>query len=119
MLAEHFLKLNSQDFKLSADAAELLMNYSWPGNVRELKSVINRAILLSENSIITSNELFIHDKKQEIKYSKIHTEINEKRPTSDLIKQVIEECGGNKSLAARRLKISRMTLYRRIKEYNL
>lgn len=119
LLAEHFLKLNLQDFKLSADAAELLMNYSWPGNVRELKSVINRAILLSKNSIITSNELFIHDKKQEIKYSKTHTEINEKRPTSDLIKQVIEECGGNKSLAARRLKISRMTLYRRIKEYNL
>ena len=119
LLAEHFLKLKSYELKLSMDATEVLMGYSWPGNIRELKSVINRAVLLSKNSIITSNELFIPEKKQETQHSEPQSEIEARQLTSDIIKQVIKECGGNKSLAARRLKVSRMTLYRKIKEYNL
>ena len=92
------------------------MDYSWPGNVRELKSVINRAALISSNSIITSNEIHITDNKQELEKKQ---EIKAKQLTSEIIKQVINECKGNKTLAANRLDISRMTLYRKIKELNL
>ncbi|MGD9568825.1 MAG: sigma-54-dependent Fis family transcriptional regulator [Sedimentibacter sp.] len=121
LLAEYFLKQKSNDFKLSTDAMEVLMGYSWPGNIRELKSVINRAVLLSKKSIITSSELFIPYKKLEpIHYIfDIETKINEKQLTPDKIRQAIKECGGNKSLAARRLDVSRMTLYRKIKKYGL
>ncbi|MBP7221810.1 MAG: sigma-54-dependent Fis family transcriptional regulator [Sedimentibacter sp.] len=117
LLAEHFMKLKSNELKLSEDAVKVLMEYSWPGNVRELKSVINRAVLISSNFIITSNEIHITDNKQELEKSK--QEINEKQLTSEKIKQVINECKGNKTLAANHLDISRMTLYRKIKELNL
>lgn len=116
LLAEHFLKLKSNELKMSEDAVKVLMDYSWPGNVRELKSVINRAALISSNSIITSNEIHITDNKQELEKKQ---EIKAKQLTSEIIKQVINECKGNKTLAANRLDISRMTLYRKIKELNL
>lgn len=116
LLAEHFMKLKSNELKLSEDAVKVLMEYSWPGNVRELKSVINRAALISSNSIITSNEIHITDNKQELEKKQ---EIKAKRLTSEIIKKVINECKGNKTLAAKRLDISRMTLYRKIKELNL
>lgn len=117
LLAEHFLKQKSHSLKLSDDAVEMLMGHTWPGNIRELKSVINRAVLLSKNSIITSDEICIPGKKQESE-TDILTQ-NDKQLSPDIIMQVIRECNGNKSLAASKLNISRMTLYRKIKNMNM
>lgn len=56
-LAQHFLDVTCKDFgrkpiKLSRAQAEALTGYDWPGNVRELKSVIERAVILSQSSIL-------------------------------------------------------------------
>ena len=61
-LAEHFLKKYSQklgkDVKgISREAMERLMNYSFPGNIRELEHIIERAVILAENELITIEDL--------------------------------------------------------------
>ena len=59
MLAEHFLqmygeKYGREDIKFERSAYDQMLNYSWRGNVRELQNVIERAVLLSKSSKITS-----------------------------------------------------------------
>ena len=48
----------------SQDAKEALLSYSWPGNIRELISVVERAVILSEEQDISADELFLHNKIQ-------------------------------------------------------
>ncbi len=61
-LAEFFVKKYRQESGIpvegiSRSALKLLMNYSWPGNVRQLESVIERAVLMAENSVIEPGDL--------------------------------------------------------------
>jgi len=121
LLAKHFLQCFNNNCRLSPDAVEKLSEYSWPGNVRELKNIIERAAFLCDGAIITANDLCLPEKKQVIRsYSAkpvSATPVQELCP--EIISQVLRECRGNMSLAARRLQISRMTLYRKIKKYGL
>jgi two-component system response regulator GlrR len=62
LLACHFLEKYSREFRkaakeLSPEALQLLMAHSWPGNVRELEHLIERAILLSEGSVVRGSDL--------------------------------------------------------------
>ena len=67
LLAHHFLKAylkahpEFKGKKLSQAARKAILNYHWPGNVRELKSAIERAILISDNADISSDDLMLHD----------------------------------------------------------
>lgn len=61
-LAEHFLSIFAREHErltptLSESARQRLLNYSWPGNVRELEGVIQRAIVLSDTSVLTAEDL--------------------------------------------------------------
>jgi DNA-binding NtrC family response regulator len=61
-LAAHFLSLYAREHErltpeLSESARQRLLNYSWPGNVRELEGVIQRAIVLSDASVLTADDL--------------------------------------------------------------
>ena len=67
-IAEAMIVQNCQKYKfepktLSLQAKSELLEYSWPGNIRELLSVIERAIILSENQEIQKDELFLHVRK--------------------------------------------------------
>ena len=62
-LTTHFIRKYRQAFKkdinfLPQSILERLMEHDWPGNVRELENVIQRAVLMAKNNIITENELF-------------------------------------------------------------
>ena len=66
-IAEAMLEINCKkyDFEektFSEKAKEQLLTYSWPGNIRELISVVERAVILSENAEITADELFIQNR---------------------------------------------------------
>lgn len=66
-LAEHLLTRHARDNNceipsLSDDAREALTNYDFPGNVRELDNIMQRAIILASNGIITANELLLDDR---------------------------------------------------------
>lgn len=119
LLIFHYLKEYSNKFNknidaVSGDALEKLRNYSWPGNIRELKHALEHACLLTGGSTILVEHL-----PREIGQSGSHRIDQGEHRNHNRLADILNECGGNKSLAARKLGISRPTLYRRIKESNI
>jgi len=130
LLAEHFLKeiareLNRQTPKFSQEAIEVLFRYSWPGNVRELKNAVERLLLRCRSpkveavDIASVLKIDLEEKSpQEAAESQKEKEnLNNQVDTItlSLIKRTLAECGGNKAEAARRLGVSRTTLWRKLK----
>ena len=122
VLAGYFLNTFSGKYekpllRLNSDAIEELRNYPWPGNVRELKHTIERAVILSENHILTPADFALKESESEnIDFKGIRTlEKYEK----DIIRQVLRKHNGNISNTAGELNIGRQTLYRKIKKYEL
>jgi transcriptional regulator with PAS, ATPase and Fis domain len=101
---------------VSATAMTALMEYHWPGNVRELEHAIERAVIVARGDTIKPREL--------------PPEISQKRPVPDdsldlqmleraMIERALERFHGNRQKAADALKISAVTLWRRMKQYGL
>ncbi len=121
-LAEHFLAyysatLGKRVTGFSDEVRGILCGHSWPGNVRELRNVLERAVVLSSGECIAASSL-----PQELVLP---------RPTGALVESRLEQIeraalldamqrsGGNVSLAARELGVSRDTLRYRIRKYGL
>jgi DNA-binding NtrC family response regulator len=124
-LAQHFLEEYSRLYqkainRITPNALALLLEYEWPGNVRELENVIQGAVILSDDDTIQPKHLpqimqhpdllglgdslpgaSFEDQMQDYKIKLAH--------------RAIQECNGNKTLAARSLNISRTYLHRLIK----
>ncbi len=103
-------------------AMNLLTNHSWPGNVRELENTIERAVILCRGKFITEDDLGMHVTVPNNKvvvsnaYLKNATTLEEMEKA--MILKTLEETGGNKSEAARRLGITRRTLKLKLKKYS-
>lgn len=100
---------------------QAMLSYSWPGNVRELRNRIKRGILLAEGRLITVQDmglenLSISPLKIEKNYKKMGLESMEEK---DKIIQVLKESRNNMTMAAKRLGISRTTLYNKLRKYDL
>ena len=68
-IADAMIEINCKKYgfelkTFSSDAKKQLLAYNWPGNIRELISVVERAVILSENQEITADELFLQNKIQ-------------------------------------------------------
>ena len=100
---------------VSDHVMRVFQNYNWPGNVRHLKNVIERAVVLGKENMITLKEL-----PEECLSLKEKTETTFKKTLKDLeiqaIRDTLQECMGNKSKAARSLGISRKAFYKRLLE---
>lgn len=120
-LAEYFLnrfsaKYKKRDVVLGKDAISQMMEYSWPGNVRELEHTIEKAVILSDSSIINASSLLLlPSNEKEKKMDKVTFDEMEKL----LIKKSIQKHSNNISAIAKELGISRPTLYSKIKKYGL
>lgn len=109
---------------IAPEAVSALQAYDWPGNIRELKNIIERMVVLSsdgELKIINIPEDIRHPKNfQPRSGGALETSHNSLSDIErDHIRRVLEEVRGNKSMAAKKLGISRRTLYRKIEEYKL
>lgn len=103
--------------------------YRWPGNIRQLKNVIARSVILSRDTqlgVVDLPQDIVGDvtgAKQPGRVCLISSlppdGVTLKDMELDLIRRTIAQCEGNKSLAARRLGISRKTLYEKIQRYGL
>ncbi|MCG2817342.1 MAG: sigma-54 dependent transcriptional regulator [Candidatus Aminicenantes bacterium] len=118
-LAEHFLKQYAEEnnkgtIKFSPGVIEFMLNYSWPGNVRELENLIEHGVILSKDNAVTMAEL-----PQDIIHPTIQKEKTIAAITKNHILTVLEETKGNISKAATILGIRRMTLYNKLKKYDL
>jgi DNA-binding NtrC family response regulator len=114
----------------SGEAMRFLLDYHWPGNVRELKNIIKKAVLLADSKDITLACLSLNNGNQSAQShlqldSKEGVSIREmkKRATKEIeekmIKEALTKAGGNKTKAAKILKIDRTTLYSKIKEFQI
>ena len=126
-IAQYFLqeiskKIGKRPGPLSPAAKQALIEYSWPGNIRELRNVMERLVFLTWEKEITAEDIYKallvknrpEHKTLEYKDGKLRGEIE--LTEQQLIKKTLVECGGNRSEAARRLGISRITLWRKAKE---
>ena len=123
LLIDHFIEKFRQKNQghritgLTDHALDTLTNYHWPGNIRELQNVIERAVVIEEDSIIHWESLPAHTRGD------ARGEGGEMRSLRDVEKKYIEKIlhhtKYNISQAARILKIDRKTLYDKIKKYGL
>ncbi|HON06882.1 MAG TPA: sigma-54 dependent transcriptional regulator [Verrucomicrobiota bacterium] len=117
---------------INDEAMEYLLKYDWPGNVRELRTTIEHAVVFCKGDTITARDLplFIRQPNRPEITSDSNTstkpQINApdspltiKEAEKQLIINALNECGGNRTLAAKRIGISRRTLHRKLKEYDI
>ncbi|MGD0278703.1 MAG: sigma-54 dependent transcriptional regulator [Smithella sp.] len=115
----HLLRgLNYKGAEVPSDVLSLLRSYNWPGNIRELKNVLERGMMLSGGDILKPSHFSGLDIQTaegcpETKGSSIEA------AEMTHIKDVLEKCGGDTSAAAKVLGVSRPTVYRKIKRYNI
>ncbi len=111
---------------ISPEAMSLLMNYSWPGNVRELRAAIEGAVVLCRGDRITEEDVQDYVRPPETITAgsavapagagQIETV---KDAEKQLIIRALREAEGNRTLAAKRIGMSRRTLHRKIHDYQL
>ena len=101
---------------ISDDAAEALKEYRWSGNIRELQNCIEKAVILSDGTTLTEKDLQLERSgKPAVTTIRAVSESEEER----LIRDAMEQTGGNISAAAKILGVSRPTLYAKLKKYGL
>ena len=103
---------------VSADAMTALMNYSWPGNVRELEHAIERAVIVARGTSIRVRELppeISQKTRQRAADDTLDLHVQERAT----IQRALERFRGNRREAAEALKISTVTLWRKMKHYGL
>jgi PAS domain S-box-containing protein len=125
LLAQHILKriamrLGTDSIRVSEGACRLLKAYHWPGNVRELENYLERASITCQDGIIEPkhfpSRLFNNSTPQNDLSSEVR---GLKEEEKSLIVKALKECKGNISESARKLHISRSTMHRRIRAFNL
>lgn len=98
-------------------AAEKLKAYEWPGNVRQLQNEVQRAVLMTDGTMIDVGDLSIADQTADNGENTSLTLLEGMERQT--IVQMLKETNGNKLETAKRLGIGRQTLYNKIKSYNI
>lgn len=124
LLVNHFIEKFNKEMgravtNISPRTMELLLEYSYPGNIRELEHIMEHAFVRCQGKTILPEHLPKEFKNIDV----IDKAMESERPLKDLERETIiralEETGGRHQDCAKRLKISRTTLWRRIKELNI
>lgn len=143
VLSEYFLssavKETGKQIKgFSQDAIRLLMSYSWPGNVRELENVIKRTVVVASGDVVGANDISLTNepyRKNLQELSEViedifqRTVVTENSPgiyhsilssvEKSLIEKALRKTKGNQVQASALLGITRVTLRKKIQEYNI
>jgi two-component system nitrogen regulation response regulator NtrX len=120
-LAEHFLSLKTPGSSFSPGAVSALLSHSWPGNVRELRNLIARVAVESTHPEIQESQI-----TDAMSGNPVAQRQAASMPVGNLdsmeeqmIIRSLERSGGHRGQAAEQLGISRRTLSRKLKEYNI
>lgn len=126
LLAYHFLakcaaRMNKPVTEIAPQAMDILKAYDFPGNVRELENIVERGVAITHGGVIETTSL-----PDDLRDLAIRTfRKKEGRLPSlgeqerDYIHWVLQEAGGNQTLAAQILGIDRVSLWRKLKRYDL
>jgi two-component system response regulator AtoC len=128
MLVHHFLDRYAPGANLQVTPAAMksLLHYDWPGNVRELENCVARAVTLGDHKIIDVSDLPPAIRSEQPSSTPGSVSDAASLSTTALaemermtILRVFEQANGDKALAGKMLGISRATLYRKLKRYNI
>ena len=122
LLARHFLEIystaNSKPIRgFSEEVMQVFLDYNWPGKVRELQNVVEHAEILAKGEMIEELDL-----PQDLKetFPRTEADISSLKDTErNLILKVLRETEGNKYQAAKRLGITRSTLYGKMRKHGI
>lgn len=120
---DEFAEFNNKSIEgISNDALEIICAYSWPGNIRELRNCVEQMVVLAQKPVLELENVPVNVRNQQALISRnmnspvtLDLGSNEKL----LIMAALRECNDNRTHAAVKLGISRRTLIRKIKEFNL
>ena len=129
LLAQNFLREFSAENQkpvkdYTAEALELLMNFAWPGNVRELRAAIESAVVLCRGERISARDLprtvradtaLASDPGRAL----TRNDLTVKEAEKQLIIRALKETNGNRTLAAKKIGMSRRTFHRKLHTYHL
>ncbi|OGF44382.1 MAG: hypothetical protein A2452_09665 [Candidatus Firestonebacteria bacterium RIFOXYC2_FULL_39_67] len=135
ILIRYFMEKYNKDYskdviRISDEVLSVLLNYDYPGNVRELENIVKHAIIFSENGIITKSDLpsgmpeptLLEAPKGELfKERNILGEDFETIASMEkrLISETLQKTNNNHTITAKKLGVSRSTLWRKMKEYGI
>ncbi len=138
LLVKNFTTKLFQKYGLFKDFSEevisILSNYQWTGNVRELRNIVERISVTAKHDIVQIEDLPQHIQNNSlptISHSRLNDPVENwqeegvslkeelARMEKSIIKRALLESGGNKAKVCKKLKLSRMSLYRKIEEYGL
>jgi DNA-binding NtrC family response regulator len=116
-LRKHATRMDRPISDIAPDAMACLLGYDYPGNIRELENIIERGVALAREGSLTLNDL-----PNSLAQHQIHVvrETGGRLPTlaqreADYIRYVLEQCGQNRTQAAKILGIDRVSLWRKLK----
>src|SRR5215472_6906494 len=120
-LAEHFLKLKAPGKRFSEQAISALLSHPWPGNIRELRNLIARMAMESPGMEIDFSRLSaaLTGHPSSLRQTASMPVGNLESMEEQMIIKALERTGGQRTVAAEQLGISRRTLSRKLKEYNI
>ena len=126
LLAYHFLakcaaRMGKPVGEISAEAMSILKAYDFPGNVRELENIIERGVAIATGNTIEA--AYLPDDLRELSIRTFRKKEGRlpslEEQERDYIRWVLQEAGGNQTLAAQILGIDRVSLWRKLKRYEL
>ncbi len=123
-LAEMFVEKYSERYRrevtgLSKDAEEKLRSHRWSGNIRELQNCIEKAVILSEGQTLTADDIQLAASQETAGSEFMSGEDTLEMTEEKAIRAAMNRFGGNLSMVAKALDISRPTLYAKLKKYNI
>ena len=123
LLTESFLKEMAREHgkplrRFSKEAMQALESYDWPGNIRELRAAVEHAVVLGNGEELTRDDLPA-SLRASPSTALPGEELNLAQAESAMIRKALAECGENRTLAAKKLGISRRTLHRHLSQLGI
>ena len=123
-LAEMFVAKYAERYRrnvsgLTSDAMELLKGHVWSGNIRELQNCIEKAVILCDGEVLTASDIELPQGRAGLHGTVMSGNETLEETEEKAIRAAMARFGGNLSMVAKSLEISRPTLYAKLKKYNI
>ena len=124
LLADHFMamyckKYRKEKMRLASNTIKKMQKYHWPGNIRELQHTIERAIIMSDSSVLHPDDFFFNADMSKESQEDLANNFNLEDVEKTVIQKAINKHSGNISKAAKELGLTRASLYRRLEKHGL
>jgi transcriptional regulator with PAS, ATPase and Fis domain len=134
-LTIHFISVFRKTFNKTInfvpnEIIDKLLKHNWPGNIRELENILHRAVLISKDSMLTTNDIIFDDNRHGNSEKSYFNDLTEKladnslketlaQAEKDLIEHTLKETNGDVPAAIKALEIGKTAFYSKIKKYKI